>query len=140
MNTQRRMRYTHESAAECYIEEGTAFIDLCGATAAALMKGDVPIGREIRPLTGALRPERFTVIVLGGGQAGLSVGHHLHRRGISFVILDQNGAQDSTLASRGSTSPCSTTRQTRSTSAASSPASRGSTSLGCSSSMRRRRR
>src|SRR5882757_6259840 len=29
----------------------------------------------------------FDVIVVGGGQAGLSVGYHLARRGLSFVIL-----------------------------------------------------
>lgn len=28
------------------------------------------------------------VIVIGGGQAGLSVGHHLAKRGLRFVILD----------------------------------------------------
>src|SRR5438046_888007 len=32
--------------------------------------------------------ERFEVIVIGGGQAGLSVGHHLARLGVSFVILE----------------------------------------------------
>jgi len=32
--------------------------------------------------------ERFDVIVIGGGQAGLSVGHHLARAGLRFVILD----------------------------------------------------
>jgi len=32
--------------------------------------------------------ERFDVIVIGGGQAGLSVGYHLSRRGLRFVILD----------------------------------------------------
>ena len=31
---------------------------------------------------------RFDVIVIGGGQAGLSVGYHLSRRGVRFVILD----------------------------------------------------
>jgi putative flavoprotein involved in K+ transport len=31
---------------------------------------------------------RFDVIVIGGGQAGLSVGYHLSRRGLRFVILD----------------------------------------------------
>jgi putative flavoprotein involved in K+ transport len=31
---------------------------------------------------------RFDVIVIGGGQAGLSVGYHLARRGLRFVILD----------------------------------------------------
>lgn len=32
--------------------------------------------------------EHFDVIVIGGGQAGLSVGYYLRRRGLSFVILD----------------------------------------------------
>jgi len=32
--------------------------------------------------------ERFEVVIVGGGQAGLSAGYHLARRGISFVILD----------------------------------------------------
>src|SRR5690348_6555350 len=32
--------------------------------------------------------QHFDVIVIGGGQAGLSVGYHLKRRGVSFVILD----------------------------------------------------
>ena len=33
-------------------------------------------------------PARFDAIVIGGGQAGLAVGHHLARRGVSFVILE----------------------------------------------------
>jgi putative flavoprotein involved in K+ transport len=32
--------------------------------------------------------ERFQVIVIGAGQAGLSVGYHLARQGLRFVILD----------------------------------------------------
>jgi putative flavoprotein involved in K+ transport len=32
--------------------------------------------------------EQFDVIVIGGGQAGLSVGHYLRERGVRFVILD----------------------------------------------------
>ena len=32
--------------------------------------------------------ERVNTIVVGGGQAGLSVGYHLKRRGVDFVILD----------------------------------------------------
>lgn len=31
---------------------------------------------------------RFNTIVIGGGQAGLSVGYHLARRSLNFVILD----------------------------------------------------
>lgn len=34
--------------------------------------------------------ERVETIVVGGGQAGLSVGYHLTRRGLGFVILDAN--------------------------------------------------
>src|SRR5512143_3244491 len=33
-------------------------------------------------------PKRFQVVVVGGGQSGLSVGYHLTRMGVSFVILD----------------------------------------------------
>ena len=32
--------------------------------------------------------ERFDTLVIGGGQAGLAVGHHLAKRGHNFVILD----------------------------------------------------
>jgi putative flavoprotein involved in K+ transport len=32
--------------------------------------------------------ERIETVVVGGGQAGLSVGYHLARRGLPFVILD----------------------------------------------------
>jgi putative flavoprotein involved in K+ transport len=35
-------------------------------------------------------PERSQTVVIGGGQAGLSVGYHLARRGLPFVILDAN--------------------------------------------------
>ena len=35
-------------------------------------------------------PERIETVVVGGGQAGLSVGYHLARQGRSFVILDAN--------------------------------------------------
>jgi putative flavoprotein involved in K+ transport len=31
---------------------------------------------------------RVNTVVIGGGQAGLSVGYHLQRRGVPFVILD----------------------------------------------------
>jgi putative flavoprotein involved in K+ transport len=32
--------------------------------------------------------ERIQTVIIGGGQAGLSVGYHLARRGLPFVILD----------------------------------------------------
>jgi putative flavoprotein involved in K+ transport len=34
------------------------------------------------------QPERIQTIIIGGGQAGLSVGYHLARRGLPFLILD----------------------------------------------------
>ena len=48
----------------------------------------VDAGAFIRPVPAPTKPERFEVIVIGGGQAGLSVGYHLKRRGMRFVILD----------------------------------------------------
>ena len=47
--------------------------------------------RRCRRLGGLASPpgrERYDVIVIGGGQAGLSVGYYLRRRGLRFVILD----------------------------------------------------
>ena len=35
-------------------------------------------------------PERVETVIIGGGQAGLSVGYHLARRGRRFVILEAN--------------------------------------------------
>jgi putative flavoprotein involved in K+ transport len=36
------------------------------------------------------RAERVHTVVIGGGQAGLSVGYHLRKQGINFLILDAN--------------------------------------------------
>ena len=63
-----------------WIEEGTAFTDLTGATAPATNGGDAP-----KPA----HTERVPVVIIGAGQAGLSVGYHLARRGIRFVILER---------------------------------------------------
>src|SRR3954469_11323228 len=35
-------------------------------------------------------PERVDTVIIGGGQAGLSVGYHLARRGKRFVILESH--------------------------------------------------
>jgi putative flavoprotein involved in K+ transport len=60
------------------LEEGTAFAQL-----AALSDGSEDGIRSSAPVE-----ERHEVIVIGGGQAGLSVGYHLQRQGVPFVILD----------------------------------------------------
>jgi putative flavoprotein involved in K+ transport len=41
-------------------------------------------------MTSTAAPERAETIVIGGGQAGLSVGYHLSRRGLPFLILEAN--------------------------------------------------
>jgi putative flavoprotein involved in K+ transport len=56
------------------IEEGAASMHLAGRP----------------PSHAGSRSEAYDVIVIGGGQAGLSVGYHLARRGLRFVILDAN--------------------------------------------------
>ena len=38
----------------------------------------------------AVGSEQFEVVVIGGGQAGLSVGYHLQQQGRAFVVLDTN--------------------------------------------------
>ncbi|MCB9583531.1 MAG: NAD(P)-binding domain-containing protein [Polyangiaceae bacterium] len=51
------------------------------------------MGKELFEAGEALREladTHYDVIVIGGGQAGLSVGHHLARRGLRFVILESN--------------------------------------------------
>ena len=60
------------------LEEGAAFAEITAH------------GRRPEDSTGSRGPvaERHEVIVIGGGQAGLSVGYHLQRAGVPFVILD----------------------------------------------------
>jgi putative flavoprotein involved in K+ transport len=45
---------------------------------------------EVDPMTIIHGPERVQVVVIGGGQAGLSVGYYLRQQGLSFVILEAN--------------------------------------------------
>jgi putative flavoprotein involved in K+ transport len=42
------------------------------------------------PMSASDSPERFNTVIIGGGQSGLSVGYYLARRGVDFVILDEN--------------------------------------------------
>ena len=60
------------------LEEGTAFAEL----------GAERRRRDNNLNSAAPIDERHEVIVIGGGQAGLSVGYHLQRQGVPFVILD----------------------------------------------------
>ena len=41
-------------------------------------------------MRGSYEPERVETIIIGAGQAGLSVGYHLARRGRQFLILEAN--------------------------------------------------
>ena len=61
-----------------FIEPGSAFKDIIG-----LKQGTTPE-------TGPREPERFDVIVIGAGQAGLAAGYYLKKRGLRFLILDGN--------------------------------------------------
>ena len=44
--------------------------------------------------------EHYDVVVIGGGQAGLAIGHHLARQGSRFTILDAGATPAATWASR----------------------------------------
>jgi putative flavoprotein involved in K+ transport len=46
--------------------------------------------QEVARVDAVTNAERIETVVVGGGQAGLSVGYHLAQRGLSFVILDAN--------------------------------------------------
>jgi putative flavoprotein involved in K+ transport len=69
------------------LEQGAAFMRLeadalqsVGSHVASGQAGD-----EKRP---AVNEEHFDVVVIGAGQNGLSVGYHLARNGVKFVILE----------------------------------------------------
>ena len=58
-------------------------------TSAARVEPFIESGEAFRRLGGLESPavrERFDVIVIGGGQAGLSVGYYLRKRGLRFLI------------------------------------------------------
>ena len=72
-------------AAKRYFEEGAAFMDIAGTAATRASAGGAEAKRPVET-----KRERTEVVVIGAGQCGLSVGYHLARRGIPFVILDAN--------------------------------------------------
>jgi putative flavoprotein involved in K+ transport len=69
---------------------------------ASTVEGLVEEGEAFRRLSGEPR-KRFDVIVIGGGQAGLSVGYHLKKLGLDFVILDGHARTGDTWRSRWDT-------------------------------------
>src|SRR3954451_23327743 len=52
-----------------------------------VMTGTDTRGRRLQTMQS---PETIQTIIIGGGQAGLSAGYHLARRGAPFLILDAN--------------------------------------------------
>jgi putative flavoprotein involved in K+ transport len=66
---------------EILVEEGTALLQQDG------FEGLRDTGARPSPKR-APDSKRFPVVVIGAGQAGLSVGYHLAKRGVPFVILD----------------------------------------------------
>jgi len=58
------------------------------AELASPIEGLIEEGEAFRRLTAQPRRDHFDVIVIGGGQAGLSTGYYLKKLGLSFVILD----------------------------------------------------
>jgi putative flavoprotein involved in K+ transport len=69
------MTHALRSTAERLVEPGSAFAELNDIGGDGRLRGR----------------ERYDVVVIGGGQAGLSVGYHLRGRGLRFVILDAGG-------------------------------------------------
>ena len=57
-------------------------------------------------MDGKHEPERIDTIVIGAGQAGLSAGYHLARRGVPFVILDADARIGDHWRSAGTRSGC----------------------------------
>ena len=59
------------------------------ATAPLIEEGAAAMGLAARSARAtAVKREAMDVVVIGGGQAGLSVGYHLMRAGLRFTILD----------------------------------------------------
>ena len=54
------------------------------------IEGLIEEGEAFNRLRGQAQREHVGVIVIGAGQAGLSVGYHLKKLGLEFIILDAN--------------------------------------------------
>lgn len=71
-----------EGEAQALFEQGQAFMALEGNGLQARQRDTVGAPRQ-QP-----RRERFDVVVVGAGQAGLSVAYYLRKQGLRFVILE----------------------------------------------------
>ena len=54
------------------------------------VEGLIEEGEAFDTLRGHAQRQRVSVLVIGAGQAGLSVGYHLKKLGLEFIILDAN--------------------------------------------------
>jgi putative flavoprotein involved in K+ transport len=77
----RHQHYGHEMA---LVEEGSAFLHLT--------RGNSTRTTASRPAPAERETECYDVIVIGAGQAGLTVGYYLAKRGARFVILDAHAS------------------------------------------------
>jgi cation diffusion facilitator CzcD-associated flavoprotein CzcO len=66
-----------------------AFGAIMNLTGACATEHPVPV-EGTRPTVPATSLPQSGTVVIGGSQAGLAVGYHLARRGLPFIILDQN--------------------------------------------------
>jgi len=76
------------------IEEGAAFLRLAAAPRPATSRAPIAPGPSSpwpRTAARAGDTERVSVVVIGAGQTGLSVGYFLAKHGVPFVILDAHG-------------------------------------------------
>ena len=79
-------RNRDESSTAPVVEEGAAFMRSMGLGVSAAAASPANEPRE----AAASVPEQVEVVVIGAGQAGLSVGYFLARHSVPFVILDAN--------------------------------------------------
>jgi putative flavoprotein involved in K+ transport len=73
-----------------FVEQGRMFERLAGFDAGGSAETPARDSRSPGATDRRSRPEHFDVVVIGAGQAGLSVGHYLKQHGVRFVILDAN--------------------------------------------------
>jgi putative flavoprotein involved in K+ transport len=79
---------TASPAAVGFIEQGHLFKQLAGLDGDNSSTTPDQTSRAPQPRERSAEPEDLDVIVIGGGQAGLSVGHFLAKQNLHFVILD----------------------------------------------------